>query len=67
MAAEDRRCEVRQRLARAGSRLDEQDAAPGEDPGDGRGHVALPGPGLELRNGQRQWAVVGEDAFDARV
>jgi hypothetical protein len=67
MAAEDGRGEVRQRLARAGSRLDEQDAAPGEDPGDGRGHVALPGPGLELRNGPGQRAVVGEDAPDAGV
>jgi hypothetical protein len=67
MAAEDGRGEVGQGLARAGSRLGEEDASPAEHPGDGRGHVALPGSRLELGNGPRQRTVVGEDALDERV
>jgi hypothetical protein len=67
MAAQDGRGEIGQGLARAGARFGEEDAAPPEHPGDGRGHVALPGSGLELRNGPRQRAVVGEDPLDERV
>ena len=48
LAAEDGRREVGERLAGAGARLGEEDAARLEDVGHGRGHVALAGPRLEL-------------------
>jgi hypothetical protein len=66
MAAQDGGSKVRERLAGAGARLGEQDAAAAEHPCDRRGHVARPGTRLELGDGPCQRAVVGEDALDER-
>ena len=66
MAAENRGREVGEGLAGARAGLGQQDAAAAEHAGHGRGHVALARAGLEVRDGPRERAVVGEHALDER-
>src|SRR5207247_8197737 len=64
LTAENRRNQVRERLARAGPRLREQHAAFLEPPRDGGGHFRLAGARLEVRNRARPRAIGCEDGFD---
>ncbi len=64
MAAQDRGRQVGEGLPGAGPGLGEEHAAAAEDAGHGRGHLALPGAGFELRHGLRERAVIREDALD---
>ena len=67
LAAEDRGHEVGERLAGAGAGLGEQDAAVGEDVGDGRGHLELRGARLEAVERERQRSAGREDGADGRA
>ena len=65
LAAEDGGDEIGERLAGAGARFGEQDAAVLEHARDGRGHVRLAGARLEVGQRARQRAVGGEDRATA--
>jgi hypothetical protein len=64
LAAQDRRDQIRERLARAGPGFGEQRAAAFEDIGDRRGHDALAVTRLELLDVPRQRAFVTEGVID---